>query len=143
MKKQSAKTQKTKAKTTAKTKKTTVLKSKKLNYTDGKAHEIDERQKLRDLEEILNPGGMFNPFRVNTEEDFDSKVSDMSLPELQSLAVETGVFPSGNKTSLRQKLKKEFKSRVFQGKGRVIQQDKPIIDPNSLTAEQKKLFNIQ
>ncbi len=143
MKKQSTKAQKTKVKTTAKTKKTTVLKSKKLNYTDGKAHEVDERQKLRDLEEILNPAGMFNPFRVSTEEDFDNKVSDMSLPELQSLAVETGVFPSGNKTSLKQKLKKEFKSRVFQGKGRVIQHDKPIIDPNSLTAEQKKLFNIQ
>ncbi|MDB4348495.1 hypothetical protein OAA62_01120 [bacterium] len=143
MKKQSPKTQQAKTKKSAKTRKTTVLKSKTLKYTDGKAHEVDERQKLRDLEEILNPGGMFNPFRVNTEEDFDNKVSDMSLPELQSLAVETGVFPSGNKTSLKQKLKKEFKSRVFQGKGRVIQQDKPIVDPNSLTAEQKKLFNVR
>ena len=66
----------------------------------------------------------------------------MSIPEMQSLAVELGVFPSGNKTTLKNKLKKEFKKRFLQGKGNVIETTSPIMDLSQMTEEQKKLFDL-
>jgi hypothetical protein len=109
-------------------------------YTDGKATIASEEKKLTDLESILNPGILTNHFQAKTGEEFDSKMADMSMPELQSLAVKVGVFPSGNRTTLKNKLKKEFNNVVFTGKGKVMQSERPMFDFDSLTAEQKKLF---
>ena len=143
MKTKQAKATKTKPK---KAKKTTSTKTKKvisdpsqMNVLDGK---VNEQEEVRDLEAMINPAGSYNPFKANTDEELETKMSDMSLPELQSLAVETGVFPSGNRTTLKNKLKKEFKSRVFGGKGRVITKTSPIADSSNMTEEQKKLFSI-
>ena len=66
----------------------------------------------------------------------------MTLPDMQSLAVELGVFPSGNKTTLKNKLKKEFNKKFHTGKGAIISQTQPILSPEGMTLEQKKLFNI-
>ena len=83
-----------------------------------------------------------NPFKTTKEDQFEKNVSDMSVPEMQSLAVELGVFPSGNKTTLKNKLKKEFKKRFLQGKGNVIQTTSPLLETSKLTEKQKKLFEI-
>jgi len=114
---------------------------KKLSYTDGTLAEGETR--IEDLEQLLNPSAGYNPFKTTVEEDFIQKMGDMSIPELQSLAVEIGVFPSGNKTTLKNKLKKEFRKKFFLGKGNVVQQTKPVVSQDSLTEEQKKLFNFE
>lgn len=142
---------KTRKTTTSKAKKATkssvskrvTSKEKKMQYTDGKASAVDEKQRIRDLEELLNPRGAYNPFKANSEEKFEENMASMSIPELQSLAVEVGVFPSGNKTTLKTKLKKEFRSRHFLGKGKVTQSTKPVADINTMTEAQKKLFNLE
>lgn len=108
----------------------------KIQVLDGK---VNEKEELTSLEEILNPGGMFNPFKVSTDAELDTKIGDMSLPELQSLAVETGVFPSGNRTTLKNKLKREFNSRTH-GKGRIMTRTNPAADFKKMTPEQQKLF---
>lgn len=110
-----------------------------LQYIDGKS-DVDEQK--ADLETLLNPAGVYNPFKTSCESELEAKITDMSMPELQSLAVEVGVFPSGNRTTLKNKLKKEFKNRVFLGKGKVLQTTKSIANPKVMSAEQKKLFNI-
>ena len=107
----------------------------KIQVLDGK---VNEEEELTSLEELLNPGGMFNPFKVSTDEELDTKIGDMSLPELQSLAVETGVFPSGNRTTLKNKLKREFNSRTH-GKGKIMTRSRSA-DLNEMTPEQQKLF---
>ena len=119
-------------------------KEKKMQYTDGKANQASsEKQRLRDLEEVLNPRGSLTPYKARNEDDFDKEMLDMSIPELQSLAVELGVFPSGNKTTLKNKLKKEFKNRHFLGKGKIFQETNPVASYNGMTEAQKKLFNTQ
>jgi len=110
-----------------------------IQYIDGKSDAGDKRL---DLESLLNPAGVYNPFKTSCEQELESKITDMSMPELQSLAVEVGVFPSGNRTTLKNKLKKEFKNRVFLGKGKVLQTTKSVANPKNMSAEQKKLFNI-
>ena len=111
-----------------------------MKVLDGKLNEQEEE--TRSLETLLNPDGLHNPFKTSSPEKLESNMIDMSLPELQSLAVEVGVFPSGNRTTLKNKLKKEFKSRTVHGKDKIITTNEPIVDPNSLTEEQKKLFSL-
>ena len=139
-----AKKAKTKTSRARKPKKTTTSsqvkkdsKISKMHVLDGKA---EENKGVKDLETILNPKGSYNPFKANSEKEFESNMIDMTLPDLQSLAVETGVFPSGNRTTLKNKLKKEFRNRVFLGKGNVVTQTQPILDASTLSEEQKKLF---
>lgn len=127
-------------KTTTKAKESVSKTNKEMMYTDGKSSIANEEKKLNDLESILNPGILTNHFKAQTEEEFEGKMADMSMPELQSLAVKVGVFPSGNRTTLKNKLKKEFNNVVFTGKGKVMQSERPMFDFDSLTAEQKKLF---
>tara|TARA_Y100001938_G_C8040116_1_gene405708 strand:+ start:929 stop:1306 length:378 start_codon:yes stop_codon:yes gene_type:complete len=114
---------------------------KELSYTDGALAE--EETSIKDLEQLLNPSAGYNPFKTTVEDEFVQKMGDMSIPELQSLAVEIGVFPSGNKTTLRNKLKKEFRKKFFLGKGNVVQQTKPVVEQDNLTEEQKKFFNFE
>ena len=127
-------------KTATKAKENVAKTNKEMMYTDGKATIASEEKRLTDLESILNPGILTNHFPAKTEEEFEGKMADMSMPELQSLAVKVGVFPSGNRTTLKNKLKKEFNNVVFTGKGKVMQSERPMFDFDSLTAEQKKLF---
>lgn len=78
---------------------------KEIEFIDGKVD--DEKQNLsKDIEEILMPKK--NPFGTNSSVDLDSKLEGMNLRQMQELAVKASVFPSGNKTTLRKKIKKEF-----------------------------------
>ena len=138
----SKKTKASRAKKVTSSKRTKKVKEiPQMEVLDGKVNEQESKSNLRDLESLLNPKGAYNPFKASSDEELEAKMSDMSLPELQSLAVETGVFPSGNRTTLKNKLKKEFKNRVFLGKGRVISQTSPVADVNSMTQDQKDLFS--
>lgn len=90
-------------------KKTTPIKSKKANkeieFVDGKVE--DEKHALsKSIEEILMPRN--NPFGTNSEAELDESLEGMNLRQMQELAVKASVFPSGNKTSLKKKIKKEF-----------------------------------
>jgi len=88
---------------------------------DGKADYADgldkDKQTARDLEQILGVKEL-NPFKTSNAEEFDRDLSDMSLNDLRTLAVKSGVFPSGNKANLKNKLRKEFKIRAVGGANR-------------------------
>ena len=66
----------------------------------------------------------------------------MNLSQMQELAVKASVFPSGNKTSLKNKLKREFKTRFGDsGNTRLnSQSEAPIVDPDSDLA--KRIMDI-
>ena len=58
-------------------------------------------------------------------------IKDMNLTDLQSFAVKVGVFPSGNKTVLKNKIKREFESSI-RGQGSVQVMGEPTkLDPNN------------
>lgn len=89
----------------------------------------------KDIEDILNAPR--NPFGVESLASLEEKLSSMNIREMQEMAVNASVFPSGNKTTLKNKLKKEFKTK-FGSLNRPLhnsQVEKPIVDPESSVAK--------
>ena len=99
-----------------------------LNQTTGKDYE-SQVARAKELEEILGIPKI-SPFRTNDPKVFEKNLEDSNLTDLQAMAVRVGVFPSGNKTTLRNKLKKAFKASLY-GQGSVQLGGKPTqLDPN-------------
>lgn len=126
-----AKKQKTTSKSIA-SKKSTEKKQTKLEdlqQTNGKVYE-DQVAKARELEDILGIPKI-NPFKTNDKRIFSEMLQDMNLTDLQAFAVKVGVFPSGNKTVLKNKIKRAFESSLH-GKGSVQIMGEPMkLDPKN------------
>jgi len=107
---------------------------KKTKYkADGKTN--DSRiQKQKEIEDILQMNGS-NPFGAESEDDLKEKLSEMSMIDLQNLAMKANVFPSGSRSTLKNKLIKAYKARS-QGKGmsRALITE-PVVDPSSKNAK--------
>mgnify|MGYP000999892689 CR=1 FL=1 len=72
-----------------------------------------------------------NPFKTNDKRVFADMLQDMNLTDLQAFAVKVGVFPAGNKTVLKNKIKRAFDASLH-GKGSVQVMGEPIqLDPNN------------
>ncbi len=100
-----------------------------LNQTTGKSYE-EKVSKAKELEEILGIPKI-SPFRTNDKNVFNEMIKDMNLTDLQAYAVKVGVFPSGNKTVLKNKIKRAFESSI-RGQGSVQVMGEPIkLDPNN------------
>ena len=100
-----------------------------LQQTNGKSYE-DQVSRAKELEGILGIPKI-NPFKTNDKRIFKEMIQDMNLTDLQAFAVKVGVFPSGNKTVLRNKIKKAFDSSLY-GKGSVQLMGEPMrLDPNN------------
>jgi hypothetical protein len=107
------------------TKKTT---KKPMQYADGK--NTDARKDIAKSVEELMDVKTRDPFKLSSGESFDEAVSSMSLSQLQEIAVKAGVFPSGTKATLKNKLLKEYENRSH-GRYGASTSSKPIVDPNS------------
>lgn len=100
-----------------------------LQQTNGKTYE-DQVAKARELEDILGIAKI-NPFKTNDKRVFKEMLEEMNLTDLQAFAVKVGVFPAGNKTVLRNKIKRAFESSLH-GKGSVQVMGEPIkLDPSN------------
>jgi hypothetical protein len=100
-----------------------------LQQTNGKTYE-DQVAKARELEDILGIAKI-NPFKTNDKRVFAEMLEDMNLTDLQAFAVKVGVFPAGNKTVLRNKIKRAFESSLH-GTGSVQIMGEPMkLDPNN------------
>lgn len=100
-----------------------------LQQTNGKTYE-DQVAQARELEDILGIAKI-NPFKTNDKRVFKEMLEEMNLTDLQAFAVKVGVFPAGNKTVLRNKIKRAFESSLH-GKGSVQVMGEPIkLDPNN------------
>jgi len=98
---------------------------KDLRYGDGKATLED----FKALDKLLG-AKQSNSFGTLSEEVFKDRIGDMNHSDMQSLAVSVGVHPSGNRTTLKNKLLREFRAKVG-GKGNRMHTTKPIVDPDS------------
>ena len=119
------------------TKKSTTRKStkKETQFADGKDNRKDTAKTIESLLEVRKR----DPFHVASGENFEEAVQSMGLTEMQEIAVQAGVFPSGTKTTLKNKLIKEFQNRA-QGIYGPQGSTKPIADPGSEKA--KKLIRL-
>ena len=85
-----------------------------LNYIDGKINV----EQIQDLEKLVGIRET-NPYGTTSLEVLTARIADMNMWEMQEFAVKVGVFPSGNRTVLKNKLTKEFLA-YNKGKGRHI-----------------------
>ena len=105
------------------------VKLEELNQTTGKSYE-EQVSRARELEDILGVKKI-SPFKTNDKRIFKEMLEDMNLTDLQSFAVKAGVFPSGNKTVLKNKIKRAFESSLV-GQGSIQVMREPIkLDPNN------------
>lgn len=80
-----------------------------LNLTDGKVNEDPDIKKVKELEEILGIKKV-NPFGTYNLEVFQEKLSEMTALDMQKLCERVGIFASGSRKELKDKLLREFKS---------------------------------
>lgn len=110
--------------------KKTTKKSKTMEYSDGKDHLQEAVKEAQSLEDMLGTKEK-NPFGASEASEFEANLDSMQLTELQELAVNAGVFPSGTKLTLKNKLKKAFRQYTHGGSSKIVQISKPIVDPES------------
>jgi hypothetical protein len=103
-----------------------------LILADGKItvpFEDSDIKKIRELEEILGVKKV-NPFGTYNLEIFKEKLSDMTNLDLQNLCEKVGVFASGSRMQIKEKLLREFKS-VARGTISITNESPSIkLDPN-------------
>ena len=100
----------------------------------------DKEKKNAPIDELLG-FQQKNHFGTTNAAAFENSLENMTLSELQAMAVNASVFPSGTKMSLKNKLKKAFKQfMALNGRTPVPQATKASIDPNSEAA--KKFLEI-
>lgn len=104
-------------------------------FADGKNHIQEEAQEARNLENVIGRKNA-SQFKVSSAEELQNKLNSMTLTQLQEFAVKTGVFPSGSKLTLKNKLIKAFRQET-QGAHNIVQITKPLIEPGS---EKEKNF---
>jgi len=102
--------------------------AKKMQYADGKS----DVQKAKDIEDLITVNRR-NPFSTLDGTDFEESLSSTSLTDMQELAVSAGIFPSGTKTTLKNKILKEYRAKTI-GQKRNGQVTKPSLDPKSKQA---------
>lgn len=126
--------------TTSKTKKAKASKKvslDQLQQTNGKNYE-DQVARARELEQVLGTQKM-NPFKTTDKKVFSQMLTDMNLTDLQAMAVKVGVFPAGNKTVLKNKIKRAFDLSLH-GTGSVQLMGQPKqLDPSN--AQEKALLD--
>lgn len=97
---------KTQSKASKKPKKNLIEELQSMEQTTGKEY----IQKTKELEDILGVKEV-NPFKTANASVFQENLSEMTLVDMQSLAVRVGVMPSSNRTNLKKRLMKEFEHR--------------------------------
>lgn len=121
-------TSKAGAKRASSKKKTTSVE--KLQVADGKHAIAKDIGEIKDLEDLLGVK-QTNPFRTTNEAILKERMGEMTLSDLQSMAVQVGILPSGNKLNLKTKITKAFKSHAGAGTGYNIGWQRPLVDPSS------------
>jgi GTP1/Obg family GTP-binding protein len=101
-----------------------------LSQTTGKDFDT-QVARAKELEEIMG-FHKSSPFRTTDPKVFEKNLEDINLTDLQAMAVRVGVFPSGNKTVLKNKVKRAFNTSLH-GQGSVTLVGKPVVelDPNN------------
>lgn len=110
-----------------------------LSLADGKRIEDPDITKVRELEEILGIKKV-NPFGTYNLDIFKERLSEMTSLDMQKLCERVGIFASGSRQDLRDKLLREFKS-ISRGTISVTSESPSIkLDPNN--PQHKKTLKI-
>lgn len=116
------------AKKSIKSKKTSELDN--LNFADGKVHEDPDIARVKEIEKALGVEKA-NPFGTTNLEIFKESLKEMTNVDLQHMCEKVGIFASGSRQDIKDKLLREFKST---NKGTIsMMSENPTVqlDPNN------------
>lgn len=97
---------------------------------DGKITEDPDITKVKELEEILGIKKM-NPFGTTNIDIFKERLSEMANVDLQHMCEKIGLFASGSRQELKEKLLREFKSTNKGSISMTVQNPSLVLDPNN------------
>lgn len=98
--------------------------------TDGKVRTDKVLDELRELESLFGIKES-NPYGTMNRQIFAEKIADMTITDMQNLAMRVGVPPSRNGGELKRLLKNSFDSFVKRHDYGVSSPSRPVIDPSS------------
>ena len=101
-----------------------------LILADGKKQEDPDITKIKEMEEILGIKKA-NPFGTSNLEIFKDKLSEMTIVDLQHMCEKIGIFASGSRQDIKEKLLREFKSTNKGSISMLVQNPAIILDPNN------------
>lgn len=101
-----------------------------LTLADGKVHVDPDIERVKQLEEILGIKKM-NPFGTSNIEIFKERLSEMTIVDMQHMCEKVGIFASGSRQEIREKLLREFKSTNKGTISMMVQNPSLILDPNN------------
>ena len=101
-----------------------------LQLADGKVHTDPDIEKVKKLEEILGIKKM-NPFGTSNIDVFKEKLSEMTIVDLQHMCEKVGIFASGSRQQIKEKLLREFKSTNKGSISILVQNPSLVLDPNN------------
>lgn len=101
-----------------------------LILTDGKNNNDPDIQKVKELEDILGIKKM-NPFGTSNLEVFKEKLNEMTMLDLQNMCEKIGIFGSGSRMDLKEKLLRQFKQHSRGSISMTTQNPAFILDPNN------------
>ena len=101
-----------------------------LTLADGKVHVDPDIERVKQLEEILGIKKM-NPFGTSNIEVFKEKLSEMTIVDMQHMCEKVGIFASGSRQEIREKLLREFKSTNKGTISMLIENPSLVLDPNN------------
>lgn len=101
-----------------------------LILADGKKQEDPDIVKIKEMEEILGIKKS-NPFGTSNLDIFKEKLSEMTLIDLQRMCEKIGIFASGSRQDIKEKLIREFKSTNKGSISMLVQNPAIVLDPNN------------
>ena len=101
-----------------------------LILADGKKTEDPDIQKVKELEDILGIKKM-NPFGTSNAEVFKEKLAEMTMLDLQNMCEKLGIFGSGSRMELKEKLMRQFKQHARGTISMTVQNPVLKLDPNN------------
>ena len=101
-----------------------------LNLADGKVHTDPDIDKVKKLEEILGIKKM-NPFGTSNIDIFRERLNEMAIVDLQHMCENIGIFASGSRMQIKEKLLREFKSTNKGSISMLINNPALILDPTN------------
>lgn len=119
-------------KSTVKKKTTKKAAKKTMQYADGRD---ESNESLAQTVESLMSVRKKDPFKLSSGENFADAIGGLTLSQLQEIAVEAGVFPSGTKTTLKNKLLKEYEN-ITHGRYGASSRTETVVDPKSEKAKE-------
>jgi len=123
--KTTAKRASAKKKTTAKRKTTSGKKLKNMSQTHGKDESIQPKFEPRTLDQVWGDTGL-GKYKTFDESIYRERLDNMAKTDLQAHATRVGLVPIDNRSTLTQRLMREFKKHVNSFKPTNINISKPI-----------------